>query len=108
MLFSDKTLALYFDRLVGRIYKILPLKEKCEITLPEYLDTLLTEMTGVEILEELSAQPYYVSIVATVTFLAHNINNCDDTKVKREVFRLINICKKLRSHYEGGDANVHT
>lgn len=105
-MFSNETLAMYFDRMVGRIYKILPLKESGELTLPEYLDSLVTEMTGVEIMEGLADQPYYVSIAATVTFLSKNIDSCEPAKVKREVFRLINLCKKLRSYYEGGGTNV--
>lgn len=95
-------LALYFDRMVGRVYKILPLKESGEATLPEYLDTLVTEMTGLDVLSALSDQPYYTSMFATLAYLSGHIDECDLPKVKREVFRLINLSKKLRSYYEGG------
>ena len=40
----DAMMRKYFERTVGKLYKILPLKECEEETLKEYLDTLLTEL----------------------------------------------------------------
>lgn len=99
---SDKSLVLYFDRMIGRLYKILPLKESGEKTISDYLDSLLAEMTGFEMLARLSDQPYYLSMTATVAYLAVHINKCETAKVKREVFKMINTCKKLKACYEGG------
>lgn len=105
---NDLMSARYFDHMVGRLYKILPLKESAEETLPEYLDGLYTELAGIERVTSLSRQPYYVSIVGIVSFLAGNISTCDIKKVKRDVFRAINLCKKLERIYQGGDYNAAT
>jgi len=105
-MFSNETLALYFDNLIGRVYKILPLKEANESTLAEYLDSLAFEMTGLELLTSLADQTYYTSILATISYFAKCIDDCDVVKVKREVFRMINLCKRLRGYYRGGGYNA--
>ena len=63
----------YLERTVGKLYKILPLKESGEASIHEYLDSLRSELVGVELIEELSDQPYYVSIVGIVTYLSSYI-----------------------------------
>lgn len=99
----DAMMQKYLERTVGKLYKILPLKESNEPTLQEYLDMLLSELTGVELLENLSAQPYYVSIIGIVSYLSDNILECTVKKVKKNVFRAIDLCKKLQCIYAGGD-----
>lgn len=101
-MFSNDTLSQYFDRMVGRLYKILPLKETGEDTIHDYLESLMVEMTGADILAGLSDQPYYVSIVSIVAYLNRRIDRCDTRKVKREVFKAINLCKKLQHYYQDG------
>lgn len=101
-MFSNDTLSQYFDRMIGRLYKILPLKESGEGTIHDYLESLVIEMTGADILIGLSDQSYYVSIASIVAYLNKHIDECETKKVKREVFKAINLCKKLRSFYQGG------
>lgn len=91
----------YFERTVGKLYKVLPLKESGEETIHEYLDGLQSELLGVELLEELSNQPYYVSILGIVSYLAAHIDSCSTKKVKRDIFRAIDLCKKLQGVYRG-------
>ncbi len=98
----DAMMRKYFERTVGKLYKILPLKECEEETLKEYLDTLLTELVGVELLDNLSSQPYYMSIIGIVSYLSDNISDCSVKKVKKNVFRAIDLCKKLEASYKGG------
>lgn len=101
-MFSDQNLAIYFERMVGRIYKILPLKESEEDTVGQYIDSLLVEMTGLDILEQLNTQAYYTSIVSIVAYLNENVDACDIAKIRREIFKAINLCKKLQRLYQGG------
>lgn len=89
----------YLERTVGRLYKILPMKEDNEETIHEYLDSLLVELVGVELLERLSDQPYYVGILGIVSYLSEHIDSCSVKKVKRNVFRAIELCKKLQYFY---------
>lgn len=100
----DAMMRNYFERMIGKLFKILPLKECGEETLQEYLDTLLSELTGVETLAELSSQPRYMSIVGIVSYLSNNISDCSIRKVKKNVFHAIDLCKKLQLLYERGEA----
>lgn len=91
----------YLERTVGRLYKILPMKEANEETIHKYLDGLLSELIGIELLEQFTEQPYYVSILGVVSYLSEHIDSCSNKKVKREVFRAIDLCKKLQDFYRG-------
>ena len=91
----------YLERTVGRLYKILPMKEAEEDTIHEYLDSLLAELVGIELLEQFTEQPYYVSILGVVSYLSEHIDSCSTKKVKRNVFRAIDLCKKLQDFYRG-------
>lgn len=93
----------YLDRVVGRLYKILPLKESGEVTINEYLDGLKSELIGVEDFCDLHGSPMFISVIGIVSYLAGDIDNCEVKKVKREVFRAINLCKRVADNYrEGG------
>lgn len=105
MVLPNKLLSLYFDRMIGKLFKILPMKEGDEDTLPNYMSDLLDEMIGLETLELLSDQPYYVSIVATVSYLNGHIDACSSAKVKSRVFKAIGLCRRLRDLYGGGEAD---
>lgn len=100
----DRLLYCYFERMIGRLYKILPLKQDCEETLPSYIDSLLLQMTGVDIVANLSDQPYYLSILGVVAYLKDNILSCDHYCVKKQIFGAIKMCQKLMDIYKGGDA----
>lgn len=95
----DELMLHYLERTVGRLYKILPMKEDGEPTIHEYIDGLLSELIGIELLEKLSDQPYYVGILGVVSYLSEHIDSCSTKKVKRDVFRAIELCKKLQNFY---------
>ena len=40
-----------------------------------------------------------------MAYLSQNIEKCDKTKVKRDVFSTISLCQKLRDEYKGGVGN---
>lgn len=105
---SKMMLSQYFERLIGRMYKILPLKEAQECTLSIYLNDLLNEMLGVELITSLEDQPYYVSLLGIVSYLSDNIDECPTEKVRRDVFHAINLCKKLEVACQGGGRNDYS
>lgn len=89
----------YLKSLVDRFFKILPLWEDQEETLPEYLDSLAVELSGFrEMMFALSNDHDFVTLIAIVKYLANNPDTSVRT-VKREVFRAISICNKLSSKY---------
>ena len=92
----------YFAALVNRIFKILPIRERGETTLPSYLDSLIMELLGCEnVLRELNGDEGILTLVSTFRYLRDN-GDLPVAVVKREVFRAISVCKKIGERYEGG------
>lgn len=89
----------YLRSLVDRFFKILPLWEENEETLPAYLDSMLIELSGFRsLMFALHHDHEFVTLIAIIQYL---IDNPETTKhtVRREVFRAISICNKLSAKY---------
>lgn len=94
----DKLFGNYLESLVGLFYKILPIKESGEPSLGKYMDSLQREMIGCQhLIVALDHDELYLSLLAILQYLVEN--ECDTTVVKCEVFKAINICKKLQKKY---------
>lgn len=88
----------YLESLVGRFYKILPLKEDGEPSLVKYMESLQREMLGCTwIFPEIKYDELFLSLISTLQYLI-NID-CEVEIVKCEVFKAIGICKKLNKKY---------
>ena len=93
---SEEIVSNYFERLVNSFFKILPIRESGETTLPIYIQSLQIEVLGckqfIKILNNDS------SIIALVSILQYVYDNpeCPVADVKREVFKAISICNKLK------------
>ena len=93
----------YLCNLVNRIFKILPIRENEEPTLPTYIDGLLTELVGCkELLPALREDAIFLSILAVLQFLSSNPSS-PIRVFRREVFGLISACNKLKSKYVTSD-----
>lgn len=96
----DRMLGNYLERLVGRFFKILPIRESEDQGLTEYLGSLRNELVGLsELMEEIGYDEMYLSLIVSVQYLMEH--ECCVQEVKREVFRCISVCKKLRNKYFG-------
>lgn len=94
----DKVVQKYLKSLIGQFYKILPIKESGEPSLGKYMDSLQREMIGCQhLIVALDHDELYLSLLAILQYLVEN--ECDTTVVKCEVFKAINICKKLQKKY---------
>lgn len=94
-----QALSKYMRGLVDRFFKILPLWEDGEDSLPTYLESLKLELLGFNgLIRALNDDQDFVALIAILQYL---IDNPDTEKrvVKREVFRSISICNKLRAKY---------
>lgn len=88
----------YLTALIDRIFKILPMYESSDETLPQYVESLCGELKGCKILSpELCEDAIFASIICVLL----NLNNekKEHNEVKKSVFRAISDCKKLRSKY---------
>lgn len=97
-------LTIYLHMLYGRIFKILPMREREEagehVFLDKYLSSLSIELQGAcDTFVELQDSEDYIVILNTVNGL------CAHTPLpflKREVFKMLHIVKELQAEY-GGD-----
>lgn len=112
---DSATLKKYFEVLVNKIFKILPIVENNEASLESYLDSLFIEVSGCrELITVISDDPMYISMLSTLTWIKNHVNDKDCTfkRIRREVFHTISICKKLEdqtlTEHDGGnvDGNV--
>lgn len=96
---SKELLCNYFKNLVNLFFKILPIREKEEASLTTYMKSLQIELLGCKgLIVALNSDPYYLSLLSILQYLIDN-PDCEVYKVKREVFRAISICNKLKSKY---------
>ena len=96
---SQELLHSYFKNLVNQFFKILPIKENGEDTLPVYMESLMAELLGCKsLVPQLNDNAQYMALLSILQFLIDN-QECSVKEVKREVFKAINICNKLESAY---------
>lgn len=94
---SEDTLRGYFSYLVSRFFKILPMQESKEKTLPTYIRSFQVEMLGCkEFVVDLDNNPEFLTLLSILQYL-HDNPESPVSEVKREVFRAIAICNKLES-----------
>lgn len=88
----------YLNFLIGRVYKILPISESEPETLKSYLDSLILELTGSkDLILKLKKDASFLSLIVTLQALSEN--QYSHSEIKREVFKSINIIKKLINKY---------
>ena len=95
---DNKVISEYFDNLVGRFYKILPLKEGGEKSYLQYVGALIREMLGFKTLvPQIGYDDRYLSLVSTLEYILKN----DPSKetVKSDVFKSINLIKRIKNKH---------
>lgn len=92
----------YFDKLVNRVYKLLPLKEENSDTIDTYIKDLLFELTGNnEVIISLKNDGSFLSIIGRIEKLQ---TESDIKTYRREVFNCIqNVTRLKRKYSERGE-----
>lgn len=101
---SKKSLENYYSFLIGKFYKILPLREQGCQTLKSYLTSLSNELIGHSwLLNDLKYEPMFISLLNILQFFIHE--DCDIKTYKSEVFRAIRLIQDIQNKYfiNGGD-----
>lgn len=84
--------------LINQVFKILPMHENGDEFLPIYIASLEREMLGYrDLILALGKDDQYLSLLAILEYIGNY--QCDTTIVRREVFKAINILKKLHERY---------
>ncbi len=95
----DEALAHYFDGLVGMFFKILPMREEEEKTLPAYIQSLQSELLGCSgLLRRVECDADVMSLVCLLQFFLDH-PEASVGVYKREVFKGISLCKKIKVRY---------
>ena len=97
--FSDATVEQYVKSLVGQFYKILPIKESGSKSFSKYVKSFQRELIGCKSLVcAFNNDGQFLSLLSILQYLSDN-DNCETAIVRVEVFKAIDICKKLQSRY---------
>lgn len=95
----------YLDFLVGRVWKILPMREENNQNLQEYMEGLQRELVGnMNLIEDLKYDGYFITLLNKIEFL---INEDYTHEVcRKEVFESISIIEKISTKYNlSGDGD---
>lgn len=99
---DSKLLHNYFKTLVNHFFKILPIRENEEASLPTYMRSLQVELLGCQaFIPALCEDAAYLTLLGVLQYLIDN-PVCKVREVRREVFRAISICNKLKAQYADG------
>lgn len=83
----------YCDKLIGRIFKVLPLLEENPDHAKKYISSLLVELNGAS--KIFNDNSYFISIICSL----EGIGNCTDYNLcRRKIFECISICNKLKAN----------
>lgn len=95
----EEDLNMYFKYLIGKFFKILPMKEQGCSTLDDYLKSFLNELLGnYELCKDLRNNPQYITLLNITSYLA--TQQYDSKVCKREVFKAIKILEMLQKDGE--------
>lgn len=81
----------YFEKLTGRVFKILPMREEEIDTLSSYIEYLVIELNGGQrlIVNDLSFLELMMNLESLEDLM------CDMPKFKSQVFKCVKLCKKI-------------
>lgn len=95
---NDQFFINYFNFLINRVFKILPISENEPDTLKDYLDSLILELKGSQdLILKIKHDASFVSLLAILQYFTEN--ECSHKVIKRETFRAINIIQGLQKKY---------
>jgi hypothetical protein len=88
----------YFEFLINKTYKILPLKEEKSDTLKSYLESYQRELIGnMDLVPMLVKEPKFITVLNTIQYLISE--EYSDKVCKREVFKCIRILEEINEKY---------
>lgn len=88
----------YFDFLINRIFKILPMKEDGLDTLLSYMEGLQRELIGNKhLFKDLVNEPKFISILSSIQFLIDE--DYSNEVCRKEVFKCIHLLDELKKKY---------
>lgn len=100
-LLPSESFCRYFEFLINKTYKILPMKEEKSKTLKAYLESYLRELIGNrELVGVLVNEPQFITVLNTIQFLISE--EYSNEVCKKEVFKCIRLLEKINEKYFKG------
>ena len=99
---DNKLIAKNLTKSIDDVFKILPLYEDKNDYLPVYIDSLIFKLRGIEI-DDSECNEEYASMLIILNSLRIEIKSLEfdnQLTIKREVFKSINMIKKIISKLE--------
>lgn len=88
----------YFNFLIGRVWKILPMWEENNKDLQSYMEGLQRELIGnMNLVEELKYDGYFITLLNKLEYLINEEYTHDICR--KEVFECIDIVEKISKKY---------
>lgn len=105
MCLPQYSVANYFNSLINRFFKILPMSENHEESLGVYIQSLQCELAGCKsLMPPLQSDAAYITLLAILQYFADTPDSSVSV-VRREVFRAIKLCEQLRDNFGGEEAD---
>lgn len=103
---NSDSVADYLTELVDRVYKILPLFEEKNQGLFHYVQSLIFELHGLYwAVDSIKGSGKYLILIATLESISDYTLFCeekDHAVIKREVFKCLEVIKKIKASCERG------
>lgn len=97
----DQVIISSLERLTGKVFKILPMREENCNTLDEYVGNLIRELINTKsLVESIQFEGELLSLISTLEGLADN--EVDLCVCRSDVFKSIDIIKKMVGNLKGG------
>lgn len=85
----------YLKKLIDKFFKIIPLKEEKSDTVDAYIESLVSELTGMhDLMYALNLNPQIMTLISTLYALL-----LEDNNYRSEIFKCIQVIKNLESEY---------
>lgn len=89
----------YFQFLIGRVWKILPMSEEDNKHLKDYMEGLQRELIGnMNLVEDLKYDGYFITLLNKIEYLISE--ECEHETIRKEVFECIDVIKKIQKKYK--------
>lgn len=97
----DEMLSDYINKMINKVWKMLPMREENIPTLPIYIEATLREFIAQkELIDCLKDNGNYIEILGIIEGL---LKQHDFSAYRSDVFRAVNLIKKLKSSLESED-----
>lgn len=88
-LIEEKDILAYLNKMIGRLFKIIPMQEESCNTLDDYVDSLIRELVGNS---KIFLSDEFVMMVGTL----NGLNYKNHSSLKSDIFKVINIVEKTK------------